>query len=137
MLEFEKYVQEYAKMNMKEWFESNNVNILFKSCIMDKKPFSPLLKTKVMLDNVGKFKMSVYDENKQKVEESEKILKKNIDTKGVIECSGIWISEKDDVFIYGLSWRVNQLKVYKYKEEVCFIEDSGGESEECELDFVG
>ena len=136
MLEFERYIQEYAKENMKDWFESNNVDIVYKSCIMEKKPFSPLLKTKVMLDNVGKFKMSVYDENKQKVDEA--ILKKNIDTKGVIECSGIWISERDDVFSYGISWRVNQLKVYEYKEDVCFIEDSGGESEESEgeLDFV-
>jgi hypothetical protein len=61
MIELERHVQEYAKENMKDWFESNNVDLRYKSCIMEKRPYSPLLKTRVMLDTKGEYKMSVYN----------------------------------------------------------------------------
>ena len=130
MKEFEEYIEGYAKENMKELFETKSAEISYKSCLSEKKPFPPLLKTKIVMDNNGDLKVDVYDEKKEKQKGIE-MIKKNSKVRGVIECSGIWISERDEKFVYGVTWKVNQVKVY---EDVCFIEDSDIDSDE--LDFL-
>lgn len=111
-------------------------NGIYKSCISEKKPFAPLLKCKIITKNDG-FLLSIYDHEKKEISNSKipEIIQKNINVKGIIECSGIWISEKGDSVHYGLSWKVNQIRVYEEKKDVCFIEDSDIDSEIVESDY--
>jgi hypothetical protein len=128
----EKLVEEYGKNNMKDLFHSKNVDIQFKSCLTEKSPFEPLLKVKINQDKENNFKLKVFNDNQDEMDLDQETINdlfcKKKQLKGIIECSGVWVSERDSGFVYGISWKVNQVKIYSDVEDLCFIEDSDVES---------
>jgi hypothetical protein len=132
MKDIERLVEDYGKNNMKELFHSNNVDIKFKSCLTEKSPFDPILKVKIIQDKEDNFKFKAYNDNQDEIELDkntiQKLFQKKKQLKGIIECSGVWVSERDDGFVYGVSWKTNQVKLYSDIEDICFIDDSDVES---------
>jgi hypothetical protein len=132
MRAIEKLVEEYGKNNMKDLFHSKNADIQFKSCLTEKNPFDPIIKAKLNQDKENNFKFKLFNDNHDEIEFDQETIQeffpKKKQLKGIIECSGVWVSERDEGFVYGISWKVNQVKIYSDIEDLCFIEDSDVES---------
>jgi hypothetical protein len=130
MKKIEGLVEEYGKNNMKDLFHSKNADIQFKSCLTDTKPFDPILKVKLNQDKENNFKFKVFNDNQDEMDldDIHNLFCKKKQLKGIIECSGVWVSERESGFVYGISWKVNQVKVYSDVEDLCFIDDSDVES---------
>jgi hypothetical protein len=130
MKKIEGLVEEYGKNNMKDLFHSKNADIQFKSCLTETKPFDPILKVKLNQDKENNFKFKVFNDNQDEMDldDIHNLFCKKKQLKGIIECSGVWVSERESGFVYGISWKVNQVKVYSDVEDLCFIDDSDVES---------
>ena len=126
--EFYNWIIDFEKFVIDKYLTENNYDsseFITKSCISEKKPFSPLLKTKIIKktnkSQNENFKMKIYDENRQEIKISGEdstllnLVNKNQDARSTVECIGIWLLFDSDGKCKsgGLSWKINQLKLYK------------------------
>lgn len=130
--ELDEYIQEYAKENMKEWFQTKKVKPIYKSCIKESEKYGTLLKVKLTQDKNSEFKCLIFNDKKEKINISkiEDVLEKRVNVKGIIECCGVWFMDIDEDIMYGITWKCNQILIHSKDEDICFVDDSDVNSEE-------
>jgi len=91
--------------------------------------YPPTFKVKLP-ENDGKLLCSVYDENREKVEDWEGIINKGAKVQAIIQCVGMWFAGGK----YGCSWKALQLKVKPASslQSYAFLSDSDESENESE-----
>lgn len=133
----DKTFEEVSKMYVSSIKKPNNPN------------YEPTLRTKIVTQNGEQIKCDFYENEKN---DEGKYPKINLDEKGgetylvnvmgrnshiesIIECIGVWmINDK-----FGLSYKMNQVKLYPKEIETCdFLEsDSSSSTTNSDIDFLG
>ena len=96
----------------------------------DPSKYAPTMKFKIQTNRDGSIAVDAYDHNKNKVDLAEALVPGS-KVQGILECNSVWFVNKS---MYGISWRLVQVKVQKSDRIVgcSFVEDSDAEEEEYE-----
>ena len=135
MQEFDNFMVESAVVNSKEWFgkkQSKEVIENFYRPLVkpakDPAKYAPTIKFKIMTKRDGSIDVDCYDKDRNKLVLQEALVP-GVKVQAIIEAGSVWFVNKT---MYGVSWKLVQLKVLPSDKIAgfSFQEDSDEEEEE-------
>lgn len=152
MESFEDFEQGIIKKVHAEFYpekQIEEVETMFTSNI--KKPnnpdYSPTFRAKIVTQDDVKIKCDFYENEKNeegkypKIDLDEKggqdyllsVMKRGSSVESILECIGLWIMENR----FGLSYKINQIKVFPDVEVECQFLESDSDTSNSDVDFLG
>lgn len=134
MAEIDQMLIEQGVSHSKEWFgkklSKEVIENFYRPLIKpakDPEKYAPTMKFKIQTTRDGNISVDAYNHEKQKVDIMESLVP-GMKIQGLLECNSVWFVGKN---MYGISWRLVQVKLHKSDKIAgfSFIEDSDNEEE--------
>lgn len=152
LADFDNAILSNAQENVSEWFgeneEEESLKSKYISCIRQKER-ADNFRVKFTRNKHKEFITEVYDQNKNVIELTDdgsvvKAVPKGSSVKAIVECVGVWFSNKEETESkskFGISWSLVQMKVFpppvsKRLSGYSFIDESESESDDENADAL-
>ena len=149
---FEKLDKAVIKKVQEEYYPEKQVEevaSMFTSCIKrsNNPAFSPSFRAKIVTQDDVKIKCDLYESEKNdegrypKIDLNEKggetyllnVVNRGSSIESIVECIGLWFMNDK----FGLSYKINQIKIFPKVTVECEFIDSSSETSNSEVDFLG
>jgi len=134
MAKFDEILIDQGVKNSKEWFGGKKskevIENFYRPLIKpakDPSKYAPTMKFKMVTDRNGRVTSDAYNHKKEKVNILDSVIAGS-KVQAILECNSVWFVNKN---MYGVSWRLVQVKIQKDERMngFSFVEDSDAEEE--------